>query len=132
MMPSRSPMRRSHACLVKSADGAEATARAHNVVPFTAATSADMKSFHEGFAQMPAHVTAEIMRAAEPIDKLLLAERVAGFSALGYIATVESTMVVLETAVVSTGGLAIGLPGMESGQTICSQFPRLHSCPHPG
>ena len=48
--------------LAKSVDGTDVAARALNVVPFTAAMGADINAVKNEFAELPKHVTTEIMR----------------------------------------------------------------------
>ena len=92
------------AALAKSADGTDVAARAHNVVPFTAAMSADIFAFKKEFADLPKHVTTEIMRIITPLTEQATEERVKILAQDESLQTMENRMIAFEVALADANG----------------------------
>ena len=120
------------AALAKSADGTEITARTHNVVPFTAAMSADIKAFKDEFAALPGHVTTDILRLLEPINAELTDMRVRHLSHDEGFQAVEGKLVALEIAVTEACSFQATLPGLARPCVVCTPVaPSLSRWSHP-
>ena len=99
------------AALARSADGTAIVARAHNVVPFTAAMSADMQKFREELAAMPGHVTAEIIGQMQPLVADLAEVRVRVLGHDESLAALEASFDKLSLATAESASILATPPG---------------------
>ena len=88
------------AALAKIADGTDVATRAHNVVPFTAAMSADIAAFKNEFKELPKHVTTEILRLMAPLNVQHTEERVKILAQDECLQSIENRMIQFEAALI--------------------------------
>jgi hypothetical protein len=113
--------------MAKKFDGTELNVSGTTVVAFTAAMSDDMRAFRDEYAQtkafladMPGHITAEVLRIIEPLNVQITEERVAGIAALEYIAGLESKTIMIESVVTGLVGSTTTPPGFAPTCGVCS------------